>query len=139
MITLRGVCASSEVSHDKQAPCACKTCGQGRLQGYSSAASTRCPYTADHYKSVLLGACEQGGRTIRRDSYRSVEGIISYSEIVAPYVLRGLPAPRPPVGPWGHPVTARPWAIKGPGRRRTLDELHMHTLMERTANSSVEH
>jgi hypothetical protein len=36
-----------------------------------------------------------------------------------PYDLRGLPASGPPVGPWGHPVTARPWAIKGPGRRQS--------------------
>jgi hypothetical protein len=51
MVTLRGVCASSEAPHDKQTPCACKTCGQGRLQGYNSTASTRCPYTADRYSA----------------------------------------------------------------------------------------
>jgi hypothetical protein len=49
MVTLRGVCASSGVPHDKQAPCACKMCGQGRLQGCNSAAPTRCPYTANRY------------------------------------------------------------------------------------------
>jgi hypothetical protein len=31
MVTLRGVCASSEAPHDKQTKCVCKTCGQGRL------------------------------------------------------------------------------------------------------------
>jgi hypothetical protein len=30
-------------------------------------------------RSVLRGACEQRGRTTRRDGYRSVEGIISCS------------------------------------------------------------
>jgi hypothetical protein len=49
------------------------------------AASPCCPLIASHYgaerpdRSVLRGACEQRGRTIRRDDYRSVEGIISYS------------------------------------------------------------
>jgi hypothetical protein len=44
-----------------------------------------CPLVASHYgverpdRSVLHGACEQRGRTTRRDGYRSVEGIISYS------------------------------------------------------------
>jgi hypothetical protein len=51
MVTLRGVCASSEMPHNKQTPCACKTCGQGRLQGCNSAAPTRCPYTADCYSA----------------------------------------------------------------------------------------
>jgi hypothetical protein len=46
-----GMCASSETPHDKQTPCACKTCGQRRLQGCNSAASTRCPYTADRYST----------------------------------------------------------------------------------------
>jgi hypothetical protein len=51
MVTLRGVCASSGAPHDKQAPCACKTYGQGRLQDCNSAAPTRCPYTADRYSA----------------------------------------------------------------------------------------
>jgi hypothetical protein len=51
MVTLRGVCVSYETPHDKQTPCACKTCGQGRLQGCNSAAPTRCPYTADRYST----------------------------------------------------------------------------------------
>jgi hypothetical protein len=44
-----------------------------------------CPLIASHYgaerpdRSVLRGACEQRGRTIRRDGYRSVEDIINYS------------------------------------------------------------
>jgi hypothetical protein len=44
-----------------------------------------CPTIASHYgverpdRSVLRGACEQHGRTTRRDGYCSVEGIISYS------------------------------------------------------------
>jgi hypothetical protein len=44
-----------------------------------------CPLIASHYgaerpdRSVLRSACEQRGRTIRRDGYRSIEGIISYS------------------------------------------------------------
>jgi hypothetical protein len=69
---------------------------------------------ASHYSverpdsSVLRGACEQRGRATRRDDYRSVEDIISYSYTVAPYDLRGLPALGPPVGPWGLTVTARP-------------------------------
>jgi hypothetical protein len=50
-VILRGVCASSETPHDKQTPCACKTCGQGRLQGCNSASPTRCPYTADRYSA----------------------------------------------------------------------------------------
>jgi hypothetical protein len=43
------------------------------------------PLKASHYSAerpdslVLRGACEQHGRTTRRDGYRSVEGIISYS------------------------------------------------------------
>jgi hypothetical protein len=43
------------------------------------------PSIASHYgaerpdRSVLRGACEQRGRTIRCDGYRSVEGTISYS------------------------------------------------------------
>jgi hypothetical protein len=44
-----------------------------------------CPLIGSHYgaerpdRSVLHGACEQRGRTTRRDGYRSIEGIISYS------------------------------------------------------------
>jgi hypothetical protein len=51
MVTLWGVCVSSETPHDKQTSCTCKTCGQGRLQGCNSAAPTRCPYTADRYST----------------------------------------------------------------------------------------
>jgi hypothetical protein len=54
MITFQGVCASSEAPHDKQAPCVCKTCGQGRLQGYCSAAPTHCPYTADRCSAAKV-------------------------------------------------------------------------------------
>jgi hypothetical protein len=49
------------------------------------AAPPYCPLVASHYsaeqpnRSVLRGACEQHGRTTRRDGYRSVEGIISHS------------------------------------------------------------
>jgi hypothetical protein len=49
------------------------------------AAPPCCPLVASHYsaeqpnRSVLRGACEQRGRTTRRDDYRSVEGIINYS------------------------------------------------------------
>jgi hypothetical protein len=49
------------------------------------AAPPYCPLIPSHYgaerpdRSVLRGACEQRGRTTRRDDYRSVEGIISYS------------------------------------------------------------
>jgi hypothetical protein len=49
------------------------------------AAPPCCPLIASHYgakrpdRSVLHGACKQRGRTTRRDGYRSVEGIISYS------------------------------------------------------------
>jgi hypothetical protein len=49
------------------------------------AAPPCCPPIASHYdaerpdRSVLHGACEQHGRITRRDDYRSVEGIISYS------------------------------------------------------------
>jgi hypothetical protein len=69
---------------------------------------------ASHYSTerpdslVLRGACEQRGRATRRDGYRSVEDIISYSYTLAPYDLEGLPAPGPPVGPCGLTVTARP-------------------------------
>jgi hypothetical protein len=43
------------------------------------------PLIASHYSaerpdsSVLRGACEQRGRATRRDDYRSVEDIITYS------------------------------------------------------------
>jgi hypothetical protein len=49
------------------------------------AAPPCCPLVASHYgverpdRLVLRGACEQRGRTTRRDGYRSIEGIISYS------------------------------------------------------------
>jgi hypothetical protein len=49
------------------------------------AAPSCCPLIASYYSaerpdgSVLRGACEQRGRTTRRDGYHSVEGIISYS------------------------------------------------------------
>jgi hypothetical protein len=48
-------------------------------------APTCCSLIASHYSaerpdsSVLRGACEQRGRATRRDDYRSVEDIISYS------------------------------------------------------------
>jgi hypothetical protein len=48
-------------------------------------ALTCCPLIASHYSaerpdsSVLRGACEQCGRATRRDDYRSIEDIISYS------------------------------------------------------------
>jgi hypothetical protein len=48
------------------------------------AAPPCCPLIAGHYgaeqpdRSALHDACEQRGRIIRRDSYHSVEGIISY-------------------------------------------------------------
>jgi hypothetical protein len=44
-----------------------------------------CPLIASHYgverpdRSELRDACEQRGRTTRRDGYRNVEDIISYS------------------------------------------------------------
>jgi hypothetical protein len=44
-----------------------------------------CPLIASYYGaerpdgSILCGACEQRGRTTRRDGYHSIEGIISYS------------------------------------------------------------
>jgi hypothetical protein len=62
-VLLWEVCAPSETPNDKQTPCAYKTCGQGRLQGCSSVAPTRCPYTADCYSvgqpdsSVSCGVC----------------------------------------------------------------------------------
>jgi hypothetical protein len=77
MVTLQGVCVSSETPHDKQTQYACKTCGQGRHRG--------CPLIASHYSverpdsSVLRGVCKQRGRATRRDGYRSVEDIITYS------------------------------------------------------------
>jgi hypothetical protein len=46
---------------------------------------TYCPLIASHYSverpdsSVLSGTCEQRGRATRRDGYRSVGDIISYS------------------------------------------------------------
>jgi hypothetical protein len=49
------------------------------------AAPPCCPLIAGCYgaerpdRSALRGACEQRGRTTRRDGYRSVEDIISYS------------------------------------------------------------
>jgi hypothetical protein len=49
------------------------------------AAPPCCPLIASHYSaerpdsSVLRCACEQRVRAIRRDDYRSVEDIISYS------------------------------------------------------------
>jgi hypothetical protein len=47
--------------------------------------SLNCPLIASHYgaerpnRSMLRGACEQRDRTTIRDSYRTVEDIISYS------------------------------------------------------------
>jgi hypothetical protein len=49
------------------------------------AAPPHCPPIASHYSagrpdsSVLRDACEKCGRATRRDDYRSVEDIISYS------------------------------------------------------------
>jgi hypothetical protein len=63
-------------------------CRATRLLGvgrHVRAAPPCCPPIASHYgverpdRSVLHGACEQYGRTTRRDNYRSVEDIISYS------------------------------------------------------------
>jgi hypothetical protein len=77
-------------------------------------APTCCPFIASRYNaerpdsSVLRDACEQRGKATRRDGYRSVEDIISYSYTVVPYDLRGLPALGPPVGSWGLTVTVRP-------------------------------
>jgi hypothetical protein len=64
MITLRGVCASS-APHDK-------TCGQGRLQGYSSAAPTHCPYTVDRCSAGRPDGSVSGGACVpRRPAARS--------------------------------------------------------------------
>jgi hypothetical protein len=66
MIMLWGVCASSEAPHNKQAPCTCKMCGQGRLQGYSSAAPTHCPYTVDRCSAGQPNGSVSGGACVPR-------------------------------------------------------------------------
>jgi hypothetical protein len=66
-------------------PLQCRVTRQFGVVRRVHAAPPCCPLIASHYgaerpdRSVLHGACEQRGRTTRRDSYRSVEGIISYS------------------------------------------------------------
>jgi hypothetical protein len=66
-------------------PLQCRVTRQLGVVRRVRAAPPCCPLIASHYgaerpdRSVLRGACEQRGRTTRRDGYRSVEGIISYS------------------------------------------------------------
>jgi hypothetical protein len=69
--------------HHRPLQCrATRRLGVGRRMRAAPACS---PLVASHYgaerpdRSALRGACEQRGRTTRRDDYRSVEGIISYS------------------------------------------------------------
>jgi hypothetical protein len=66
-------------------PLECRVTRQLSVVRRVHAAPPCCPLIASHYgverpdRSVLRGACEQRGRTTRRDGYCSVEGIISYS------------------------------------------------------------
>jgi hypothetical protein len=66
-------------------PLQCRVTRQLGVVRRVRAAPPCCPLITSHYgverpdRSVLCGACEQRGRTTRRDNYRSVEGIISYS------------------------------------------------------------
>jgi hypothetical protein len=66
-------------------PLQCRVTRQLGVVRRVRAAPPCCPLIASHYgaerpdRSVLRDACEQRGRTTRRDGYRSVEGIISYS------------------------------------------------------------
>jgi hypothetical protein len=66
-------------------PLQCRVTRQLSVVQHVRAAPPCCPLIASHYgaerpdRSVLRGACEQLGRTTRRDGYRSIEGIISYS------------------------------------------------------------
>jgi hypothetical protein len=66
-------------------PLQCRATRQLGVMRRVRTASPYCPLIASHYgaerpdRSVLRGTCEQRGRITRRDDYRSVEGIISYS------------------------------------------------------------
>jgi hypothetical protein len=66
-------------------PLQCRVTRQLSVVRRVRAVTPCCPLIASHYgaerpdRSVLRGACEQRGRTTRRDGYRSIEGIISYS------------------------------------------------------------
>jgi hypothetical protein len=66
-------------------PLQCRVTRQLGVGRHVRAAPPCCPLIAGYYgverpdRSALRGACEQRGKTTRRDSYRSVEGIISYS------------------------------------------------------------
>jgi hypothetical protein len=66
-------------------PLQCRVTRQLGVVRRVRAALPCCPLIAGYYgaerpdRSVLHDACEQRGRTTRRDGYRSAEGIISYS------------------------------------------------------------
>jgi hypothetical protein len=66
-------------------PLQCRMTRQHGVMRRMRAAPPCCPLIASYYsaersdRSVLRGACEQRGRTTRRDGYRSIEDIISYS------------------------------------------------------------
>jgi hypothetical protein len=66
-------------------PLQCRVTRQLGVMRRVRTAPPYCPLIAGYYgaerpdRSALRGACEQRGRTTRRDNYRSVEDIISYS------------------------------------------------------------
>jgi hypothetical protein len=66
-------------------PLQCRVTRQFGIVRRVRAAPPCCPLIASHYNaerpdsSMLRGACEQRGRTSRRDGNRSVEDIISYT------------------------------------------------------------
>jgi hypothetical protein len=66
-------------------PLQCRVTRQLGVVQRVRAAPPCCPLIVGYYgaerpdRSTLHGACEQRGRTTRRDGYRSAEGIISYS------------------------------------------------------------
>jgi hypothetical protein len=76
---------STDPFHIHRGPLQCWVIRQLGVVRRVRAAPPCCPLIASHYsaelpdRSVLRGACEQRGRTTRRDGYRSIEGIISYS------------------------------------------------------------
>jgi hypothetical protein len=77
-------CSADPLSIHRR-PLQCRVTRQLGVMRCVRATPPCCPLIASHYgaerldRSVLRGACEQRGRTTKRDGYRSIEDIISYS------------------------------------------------------------
>jgi hypothetical protein len=99
-------------------------------------ASSEAPHASRHHapaRRVGRGDCR--ATAVQR---RLVAHTPQTAAVPSDPTARCLPAPGPPVGPWGLPVTARPWAIKGPGRRQSQGTSSTHTqgLTEREQRTS---